>query len=355
MARRARNQEVIRQWTLLRDLWERRYGRTVDELAELLGVSTRTVRRDLAALQEAGFPLEQCRRDEQRTWRLNKHAFKALINAGLTLPELCALHFSRALVQYLAGTPFQRDIETAFEKFAECLTPAQWEYLDTIPKVLAAKPEPRKRADPDAPGRVGRLLRAALERRCVEMEYYSFFSRRLKRYIVEPYQVCYAQGGLYLVAFVPEYREMRLFATERMKRLTVLDQRFTPALDQAAGPLVNSLGVNLNGRPELVEIEFQPDAVPYIVERDWHPSQTLEPRDDGCAVLRMRVVVDWGLTAWVLGFGPLARVLKPRRLAARVFELIEEARELYAPPIPMDLPRRRTGRRQPALPFTPAG
>src|SRR5690606_38750866 len=66
VARRARNQEVIRQWTLLRDLWERRYGRTVDELAELLGVSTRTVRRDLAALQEAGFPLEQCRRDEQR-------------------------------------------------------------------------------------------------------------------------------------------------------------------------------------------------------------------------------------------------------------------------------------------------
>src|SRR5690606_8594959 len=49
VARRARNQEVIRQWTLLRDLWERRYGRTVDELAELLGVSTRTVRRDLAA------------------------------------------------------------------------------------------------------------------------------------------------------------------------------------------------------------------------------------------------------------------------------------------------------------------
>ncbi|HEX7088194.1 MAG TPA: transcriptional regulator [Vicinamibacterales bacterium] len=353
MPRRARNQEVIRQWTLLRDLWEQRYGRTIEELARMLEVSSRTVRRDIAALQEAGFPLEPCRRGEHRAWRLNRHAFKALIDAGLTLPELCALYFSRALVQYLAGTPFQRDIESAFAKFAECLTPAQWDYLETIPKVLAAKPEPRKRADADAPGRVGRLLRAALERRRVEMEYFSFFSQRLKKYVVEPYQVCYAQGGLYLVAFVPEYQEVRLFATERMQSATVLEERFTPRLDQAAGPLVNSLGVNLNGCPELVEIEFQPDAVPYVLERDWHPSQTFEERDDGRAVLRMRVVVDWGLIAWVLGFGPRARVVKPRRLAARVFELLEEARELYAPPIPMNLPR-RSRRGQPALPFSPA-
>jgi proteasome accessory factor B len=351
VARRARNQEVIRQWTLLRDLWEQRFGRTVEELADLLKVSSRTVRRDLAALQEAGFPLEPCQRGEQRAWRLSKHAFKALIDAGLTLPELCALYFSRALVQYLAGTPFQKDIESAFAKFAECLTPAQWRYLESIPTVLAAKPEPRKRADADAQGRVARLLRAALERRRLEMSYYSFFSRRLKTYVVEPYQVCYAQGGLYLIAFVPEYQEVRMFATERMKTATVLDERFIPRLDAVEG-LVHSLGVNLSGRPELVEIEFQPEAAPYALERDWHPSQTIDQREDGCAVLKMRVVVDWALTAWVLGFGPRARVLKPKRLAARVYELVEDTRALYAPPIPLDLPR-RSRRNQPPLPFTP--
>ena len=353
MARRARNQEVIRQWTLLRDLWEQRYGRTIAELAAFLQVSSRTVRRDIAALQEAGFPLEQVQRGDHRAWRLNRQAFKALIDAGLTLPELCALYFSRALVQYLAGTPFQKDIESAFAKFAECLTPTQWDYLDAIPKVLAAKPEPRKRADADAQGRVSRLLRAALERRRVEMSYYSFFSRRVKTYVVEPYQVCYAQGGLYLIAFVPEYQEVRMFATERMKTTTMLEDRFTPRLDEVGGPLVNSLGVNLNGRPELVEIEFQPEAAPYALERDWHPSQTIELRDDGCAVLKIRVVVDWALTAWVLGFGPRARVLKPRRLATHILELVEDTRELYAPPIPLELPR-RPRRGQPPLPFSPA-
>src|SRR5690606_27664628 len=52
-----RNREVIRQWNLLRTLDARRHGATVAELARELSVTTRTIWRDLAALQEVGFPL----------------------------------------------------------------------------------------------------------------------------------------------------------------------------------------------------------------------------------------------------------------------------------------------------------
>ena len=51
----ARNAEVIRQWKLLLHLDGLAHGRAVDELAAELGVNKRTVWRDLAALQEAGF------------------------------------------------------------------------------------------------------------------------------------------------------------------------------------------------------------------------------------------------------------------------------------------------------------
>jgi predicted DNA-binding transcriptional regulator YafY len=350
VAKRARNQEVIRQWTLLRDLWEGRYGRTIEELAQLLKMHPRTIRRDIAALQEAGFPLEQRLYDTRRAYTLNKQAFKGLIDAGLTLPELCALYFSRALLEYLAATPFQKDLASAFQKFEGCLTPAQWKYLDEFPKVLAAKAEPRKKAGGEAPTHVSRLIGAALEHRRVAMSYYSFFSKKVKKYVVEPHQVCYAQGGLYLVAFVPAYQEPRLFAIERVKTLTVLDEHFTPGTEPVTAQLANSLGINLSGRPESVVIEFQPDAAPYVLEREWHPSQVIESRADGCVVLRMKVVVDWALTTWVLGFGPRARVVGPRRLAQQIFELLEDTRVLYAPRIPIEAPR-TSGRRQRGLPF----
>ena len=53
-----RNAEVIRQWTILREIERARgAGVTIDDLASLCDVTTRTIRRDLQALEEAGFPL----------------------------------------------------------------------------------------------------------------------------------------------------------------------------------------------------------------------------------------------------------------------------------------------------------
>src|SRR5476649_1099914 len=112
-----RNAEVIRQWTILREIEQARgAGVTIDELASQCGVTTRTIRRDLQALEEAGFPLyDDKTHDDGRTrWRVNGQAFKGLA-AGLTLSELCALHFSRTLVESLSATPFRDDVETAFD------------------------------------------------------------------------------------------------------------------------------------------------------------------------------------------------------------------------------------------------
>ena len=65
-----RNAEVIRQWTILRDLEASRRV-TIDELAERTGVSTRTIRRDLEALQSAGFPLFDETYEGKKYWTLS--------------------------------------------------------------------------------------------------------------------------------------------------------------------------------------------------------------------------------------------------------------------------------------------
>ena len=45
-----RNAEVIRQWQILRAIETRRAGVTIHELADMVHVTTRTIRRDLQAL-----------------------------------------------------------------------------------------------------------------------------------------------------------------------------------------------------------------------------------------------------------------------------------------------------------------
>ena len=326
-----RNAEVIRQWTILRDIERARgVGLTIDDLAERCGVTTRTIRRDLQALEEAGFPLyDDKSHDDGRTrWQINGQAFKGLAT-GLTLSELCALYFSRTLLESLAGTPFRDDVESAFEKLAAALTPHMRQFLDELPKVIAAKHDPTRRRD--SPGQqqiVARALEATLNLREASIVYFSKSSDRTKTYLVHPYRLAFAQGGLYLLAYVPEYSEVRTFAVERIQELSLREEHFTPIEELPDEAFPHSLGVH-SAPPERVEIEFQPAVADYVRSREWHQSQRLREMPGGGVVVTLDVCLDRALSSWILSFGPFARVVSPERLAREIAGQIEEARAQY--------------------------
>lgn len=312
-----RNAEVIRQWNILRAIEASRRV-TIDGLADAQGVTTRTIRRDLEALQAAGFPLFDEVEDGKRYWRIDTRPFKALADTGFTLSELCALYFSRTLLDVLGGTPFRDDLASAFAKFERALSPKMRQFLDRLPNILQAKPEPQRRPH-SARERdiIARLIEATLARRRATMRYHSFSSGRTKEYLVEPYRLVYADGGLYLIALVPEYAGLRTFAIERIESLSLLEETFEPQEALADEVFQHSLGIN-QGKPERVEIEFSPPAARYIAERLWHPSQALDERPDGSVRLTLDVSDDWALRRWILGFGSAARVLKPPRLTGEI-------------------------------------
>jgi predicted DNA-binding transcriptional regulator YafY len=129
---------------------------------------------------------------------------------------------------------------------------------------------------------------------------------------------------------VPEYVQMRTFAVERIRKLSVLEESFNPIERLPEKPFAHSIGIH-SGEPEAIEIQFAPNAAPYVRERDWHASQRIRDCADGSIVLSLSVCADWALRSWVLSFGPFARVVKPARLAESILEEIEEAREQYMP------------------------
>jgi predicted DNA-binding transcriptional regulator YafY len=326
-----RNAEVIRQWTILREIERARgAGVTIDQLASLGGVTTRTIRRDLQALEEAGFPLFDDRsHDDGRTrWALNGQAFRG-VAPGLTLSELCALYFSRTLLEALSGTPFRDEVESAFEKLASALAPHMRQFLDQLPRVIASKPDPmRKRDDPRQRQVAARLLEATLHLRQASFTYHSQSSDRTKTYLVHPYRLAHAQGGLYLLAYVPEYGEVRTFAIERMRDLSLLEERFTPIQELPEEAFPHSLGVH-SGPPERVEIAFEPSVADYVSAREWHQSQRMKGMPGGGVHMTLNVCLDRTLQSWILSFGPAARVIAPEGLANDIATQIEKARARY--------------------------
>jgi predicted DNA-binding transcriptional regulator YafY len=325
-----RNAEVIRQWSILRDL-EASRRLTIDDLAGRTGVTTRTIRRDLEALQTSGFPLFDEVHDGKRYWTLEAKAFKRLDDTGFTLAELSALYFSRTLVEVLAATPFQQDVASAFDKLSAALTPGMRQFLDRLPLVIQAKGASLGAGRPDAVKtereHIAKLLDATLNHRRATMKYFSMSSNREKEYVIEPYRLIYSPGGMYLQGFVPEYGEVRTFSVDRIRGLSLHEERFTPA-EVTEAAFAHSIGVN-EGPPERIEIAFEPRIAPYVRERQWHASQKNTDRKDGGIVLSLDVCNDWALRSWILSFGPLARVLKPAALAAQIKDEVDRASARY--------------------------
>ena len=310
---------------------------TIDDMAQRTGVTTRTIRRDLEALQSAGFPLYDDVQDGKRYWILEHRAFRRLDETGFTLAELSALYFSRTLVECLAATPFQRDVSSAFDKLAGALTPGMRQFLDRLPLAIQAKPEPGKRVAAAgessetrraAPGaRVAQLLDAILHHRQVQMRYHSFSSNREKTYTLEPYRLVFAQGGLYVIGFVPEYGELRTFAVDRVAQVSLTEDRFEP-LELPEDAFAHSLGIN-QGTPERIEVRFAPKIARYVRERIWHPSQKTTDEPDGSLRLTLDVCNDWALKSWVLGFGQMVTVVAPDTLRDEILAELHGARANY--------------------------
>jgi predicted DNA-binding transcriptional regulator YafY len=324
-----RSSEVIRQWNIIRALDGARQGVTVQQLAKDARVTVRTIWRDVAALQEAGFPLYDEKIDGRTYWRLDSTPFRRLEDRGFTLTQLCALYFSRTLVECLARTPFQEDLRAAFVELERTLPPRMREFFDRIPAVIDAKRAPvRIGAGGHTEENISRLLEATLHQRRVQMRYHSASSKRTKSYTIEPYRMVYADGGLYLLAFVPEYNALRTFAVERIETISVLEETFERRIEIEAEPFHHSLGVNM-GSPVRVELEFAPGIAPFIRERVWHPSQSVHDLPDGGLRLVLDVCADWALTSWILSFGQYVRVIEPAGLAADIHDALEAARARY--------------------------
>jgi predicted DNA-binding transcriptional regulator YafY len=324
-----RNAEVIRQWKILKTIEAGRFTSTA-RLGEAYGVTERTIRRDLEALQEAGFPIYDDRVDGRKVWRLVE-GYKHKLVKSFSLAELAAMYFSRNLLSFLGGAPFAQDLESAFEKIREALPQKSLPYLTRIQELFSARPDPWKDYSKKQDVIAG-LIDATLHQRQAQIAYYSFNSRRTKSYTVDPYRLVYYRGGLYLYARAHEYGEVRTFAVERIQKMEVLDQGFEIPADFSPSEYARSAFGIFGGTPQTVELRFAPEMAGYIRERNWHESQRLEDDGDGGVRLTMEVAPEFELKAWIKGFLPQVSVVRPASLREAIARELAAALRDFPPP-----------------------
>ena len=312
-----RGDQLTRQWKLVQ-LLAGRHGRTLAQLQAELGVGKRTVQRDIAVLEAAGFPVisEAC--NGTLRWHFME-GFHAAAPVSLTLTEQMALYFSKGLLKPLQGTPIYESLESALQKIGTALPPQGFQFLRGLDQAVSVRTAGFKdySRSRDALDVLTRSVRHKFTTRINHRT--AQFEKGIERE-VDPYRLWYVNNGIYLVALDHRSGEVRAFAIERISSAKATNRRFEIPADFDFERFTESAFGMIWGEPREVKVCFSREQAPYIQERTWHPSQKIEKHADGSIELTMRVGNLWEIKRWLIGWGADAHVLQPEELASEIEE-----------------------------------
>jgi len=299
-------------------------GMTTQEIAGRIGVSVRTVYRDLNAIEgEIDIPFWS----EGGKWGLAAEGF--LPPLKFTLDEAMAVVLSaRLMVRY--ADKYDPDLGSAFEKLGEGLPLALREHVARTLDVLSRHPRDERFSH-----HVRLLTKAWAERRIVSLDYeparYGPDSAprtaRVRPYLIEPSLQTHA---LYLVGFDETRGAIRTFKVERIRDMSVTPDRFEPPEASVEGTFDRAWDIIADQDPVEVVIRFAPSVAARVQEARWHPSQQVTVEADGSLTWRATVAGTIEVRLWVLQWGDDAEVLAPLSLRNDVAATVQRAAERYA-------------------------
>jgi predicted DNA-binding transcriptional regulator YafY len=283
------------------------------EIARRVGVTTRTVYRDLHALEDE---VEIRTWSEDGLWGVVSDAF--LPPLKLTLDEAMAVVLSaRLMVRY--ADKYDPDLAAAFEKLEDVLPPVLADHVERTMDVLSEVPR-----DAGFNERVHRLVRAWAERRVVTLQYAPApyapdaapRAAVVHPYLIEPSLQTHA---LYLIGYDETRGGLRTFKVERIRDVALTPRTFEPPEGgELERTLLRAWDIIADQPATTVVLRFDASVATRVRETTWHPSQRLTDEPDGSLRFVVTVAGPIEIRLWILSWGDAVEVLEPAELRSDV-------------------------------------
>ncbi len=321
----------------LRELLARHPGGvTLYELAKMLGVNPRTMRRYLKEI-ERQYDLSPLRPrgGGPCLWRIAPSELPRKVEMRRT--QAYALLATRRMFDALQGSALFDEIDMAVSKlraFAERpgrgpnagLANARLEdrfvYLPRLARDYSDKSE-----------ELDELFLAVSELRPLSLRYPRVRQGREERMTIHPYALVLYDDAVHCVGYHVERDEIRTFAFERMRDAQALaDERFDlPPGFRVEDHFRGDFGSPQPAQGVRVVIELDASAARLVRDGTLHPSQKVSAQAGGGVRVSFTLDDPTLLLGWVLAFGRSAQVIEPESFRDAVRQELEAALASYDP------------------------
>ncbi|MBN2106831.1 MAG: transcriptional regulator [Deltaproteobacteria bacterium] len=312
----SRGDQLERQWKIIQALIASKRGKTAQELAEVLDCNLRSVYRDLAVLQTAGFPICNEKANAKKVWTVME-TYKSSIPLPLDMTELMALYFSLDMLRAMHDTAFYDSLESLYEKIKTTLPPESTKFLQNFQKAITVDQKQYRQY-----GKLKTIITgindAIMRRSSIDIIYFALKRKSRTKRMVDPYRIWFINGTFYLIGYCHLRQEVRTFALDRIRNIAITDSSFTIPEDFDFNDFMSGGFGAYSGIPEKVCVSFAPEIAGYIEEKIWHKSQHITRNKNGSILFEATVAVNEELENWLLSWGAKARVLEPVELKERM-------------------------------------
>lgn len=317
---------ILRILTIHRLIQDRRYP-NIPGLARLLGVSRRTVQRDLDLLRdEMGAPLAF--HPNENGYEYTKEGF-VLPDVEMTEGELLCLLVASTTLPAVAETPGEPLLRALLDKASGVLGETRTVSPEAIG--LGARP-PGASAFArlhTPPGVVSAVERALCARETLRISTRAGDDRSAGQHEIDPYHLASVDGDHYLIGYSHRERRVRAFRMDRVRSARPTGKHF-PTPEHSLEELVETeLPPGGGDRVFEAVLAIDPGLAAPVLERDWGPTSRVQMRTDGGLELAFRSSNGDEVARWSFAWGPNAEVISPPWVRRRTKQLLRQILRRY--------------------------
>jgi len=298
------------------------YGLKIEEIARRCSVNKRTVYRDLQALEsELNVPIWQNgnKRGVVEGYHLPPIPF--------TLAEAVNIFLAVRLMQSCSGW-YDPNIASTFIKLNSVVPPMLRTQIQNTIDWTQKQPKNERLIHVFEV-----LIQAWVSQHRVKVLYQDLTETEPQERTIEPYFIepTTRSRASYVIAYCNTRKSICSFKMSRIEDIQIRpDTYIIPPDFNAIEYLSSAWAVFVEEPVERVKLCFKPRLSRPIQEARWHPSQVMEPQEDGSLIMELSVNNTYDFRSWILGWGDEVEVLEPVKLRNQIININESVRNMYA-------------------------